>query len=109
MDLWEGVLHAGLVGDNEAEGGAREGRAASGVEEEDEAVAWSYYDTVLLGKLRKAVRRETDREGEGASSRMTNARKPGDRLQRFSGRSIRTCMSPPWKNLHAQPSSSMRK
>ena len=36
MDLWERVLHARLVGDAEAEGDAREGRAASGGEEEEE-------------------------------------------------------------------------
>ena len=33
MDLWERGLHAGLVGDSEAQGDAREGRAASGREE----------------------------------------------------------------------------
>ena len=33
MDLWESGLHAGLVGYSEAEGAAREGRAASGGEE----------------------------------------------------------------------------
>ena len=50
-DLWERGIHAGLVGDAEAEGTAREVRAASGREEEDEAVARSYNDTVLSGKL----------------------------------------------------------
>ena len=35
MDLWERGLHAGLVGDAEAEGAAREGIATSGGEEED--------------------------------------------------------------------------
>ena len=30
MDLWERGLHAGLVGDAEAEGANREGRANSG-------------------------------------------------------------------------------
>ena len=50
-DLWEKGLHVGLVGDAESEGGAKEGRAASDWEEEDEAVAWSYHDTVLSGKL----------------------------------------------------------
>ena len=52
MDHWERGLHAGLVGDAKAEGAAREGRAASLGEEEDEAVAWSYHNTVLSGKLR---------------------------------------------------------
>ena len=35
MDLWERGLHAGLVGDAEVEGAARECRAAIGEEEED--------------------------------------------------------------------------
>ena len=65
MDLWERGLHAGLVGDAESEGAAMESREASVGEEEDEAVARSYYDTVLLGKLRQDVRRTTDREGRG--------------------------------------------
>ena len=41
MDLWERGHHAGLVGDAEAEGDEREGRAASSSEEEYEAVAQS--------------------------------------------------------------------
>ena len=52
MDLWERGIHAGLVGDAEAEGAAREGRAASGVEEEDAAAFWIYHATVLSGKIR---------------------------------------------------------
>ena len=54
MDLWERGLQTGLVGDAEAEGAVREGRSASGGEEEDEAVARSYNNTVLSGKLRQA-------------------------------------------------------
>ena len=65
MDLWNRGLHAGLVGDAEAEGDAREGRAASVSEEEDEAMDRSYHDTVFSGKLRQAFRRATDREGGG--------------------------------------------
>ena len=65
MDLWERGLHTGLVGDAEAEGAAREGRATSAGEEEDEAVARSYHDTVLYGMLRQAVCRATNREGGG--------------------------------------------
>ena len=42
IDLWERGLHAGLAGDAEAEGDAREDRAASGGDEEDEAVARSF-------------------------------------------------------------------
>ena len=80
MDLWERGLHAGLVGGAEAEGAVREGRAASGRKEEDEAVAQSYHDTLLSGKLQQAVRQATNREWGSVSSRMTNAQKPGDRL-----------------------------
>ena len=65
MDLWERGQHAGLLGDAEAEGAAREGRAAFSGEEEDDAVARSFHETVLSGKLRQAVPRATDREGGG--------------------------------------------
>ena len=47
MDLWERGQHAGLVGDAEAEWAAREGRAAFSGEEEDDAVARSFHETVL--------------------------------------------------------------
>ena len=91
MDLWERGQHAGLVGYAEAEGSAREGRAAFSGEEEDDAVARSFHDTVLSGKLRQAVRQATDKEGGGVSSKKTNPRKPGDRLQR-------SAWSPPREN-----------
>ena len=65
MDLWERGPHAGLVGYAEAEGGAREGRATSGGEEEEEAVSRRYHETVLLSKLWKAVRQATGRQGGG--------------------------------------------
>ena len=65
MDLWERGQHAGLAGDAKSEGGAREGRAASGGKEEDNAMARSFHETVLLGKLCQAVRQATDREGRG--------------------------------------------
>ena len=65
MDLWERVQHMGLVGDANAEGAAREGRAASCGKEEDDAMAWSFHETVLSGKLCQAVRRATNREGGG--------------------------------------------
>ena len=45
-----------MVGHAEAEGAAREIMAISGVEEEDEAVARSYHDTMLLGKLMQNIR-----------------------------------------------------
>ena len=51
MDLWERGIHAGLVGDAEGEGDAREGRDTKGGEEEDEEVARNYHDMVLSGKL----------------------------------------------------------
>ena len=65
MDLWKRGLYAGLVGGDEAEGDARECRVAIGGEEEHEAVARSYHDTVMLGEIRQAVRRVTSREGGG--------------------------------------------
>ena len=69
----------------------------------------SYHETVLSGKLRYAVCQENNREGEGVSSWMTNALKPGNQLQRLFGRIIRTCMSPLWKTLHVQPLRNMGK
>ena len=109
MELWERGQHAGLVGDAEAEGATREGRAAFGGKEEDDTMARGFHETVLLGKLRHAVRRATDWEGgEGTSFRMTNAQKPGDQLQRYSGRSTQICGFPLWKTPHAQPLRSMR-
>ena len=98
MDLWERGLHAGLVRDAKAEGAAREGRASSDGKEEEEAVARSYHNIVFSSKIRKAVHWETDKEGGGGVfSWMTNARKPGDQLQRFSRKIIRACVCPPWK------------
>ena len=65
MDLWDRGLYMGLVGDDEAEGASREGRAASSGEEEDEAVARIYHNTELSVNLRQAVHWATDREGGG--------------------------------------------
>ena len=65
MNLWKRGLHLGLVRDAGAEGAAWEGRDASGGEDEDEATARSYHDTVLSGKLHQAVCQATDREGVG--------------------------------------------
>ena len=65
MDLLERGQHAGLVGDAEAEGSAREGRAAFSGKEEDEAVARSFHETVFSGKLRQAVCRAAHQEGGG--------------------------------------------
>ena len=55
IDLWNRGIHAGLVGGAEAEGATWEGRDASGREKEYEAVAQSYHETVLSGKLRQAT------------------------------------------------------
>ena len=41
VDLWERFLQVGLVGDAEAEGAAREDRAASAGEEEGKAITRS--------------------------------------------------------------------
>ena len=65
MDLWERGPHEGRVWDAKAEGGTREGRAASGGEEEEEAISRRYHDTVLSGKLRQAACWATNREGGG--------------------------------------------
>ena len=65
MELWERGLHAGLVGDAKAEGAAREGRAASGGEEEGKAIARSYHDTFLSGKVSQDVCRATEMERGG--------------------------------------------
>ena len=65
MDPWNIGLHAGLVGDAEAEGAAREGRATRGGDEEDEVVARIYHDMCLSSKIRKAVPQATYREGGG--------------------------------------------
>ena len=65
MDLWERGQHTGLVGYADAEGAAREGRASFSSEKEDDAMARSFHETVLLGKLHQAVRRATNQEGGG--------------------------------------------
>ena len=65
IELWERGLHAVLVGDAESEGKVREGRAASGGEEEDEVLAQSYHSTFLSGKIWQAVCRANNREGGG--------------------------------------------
>ena len=53
------------MGDAEAEGAAREGRAAFSGKEEDDAVARIFHNTVLSGKLRQALHQATNREGGG--------------------------------------------
>ena len=78
MYLWERGLHTGLVGYSQAKGASREGRPASDGEEDDEALARSYQNKVLYGKLQQAVRRETDREGGGCLLPDDQCTKPGD-------------------------------
>ena len=109
MELWERGLHAGLVGDAEAEGAAREDRDASGVEEEDNAVARSVTMKLCcrVRSDRPSARKPTGR-GEGFSSQTKNAIILGNWLQRSSGRITRTCDSPPWKIPSAQTLRSMR-
>ena len=65
MDLWERGQHAGLVGDAEAEGDAREGRATFSGDEEEDTVARIFHKTVLSGKLRQAIRWANDQEWGG--------------------------------------------
>ena len=65
MDLWERGQHDGLVGDAEAEGASREGRAAFSGKEEDDAMARGFHETVLSGKLRQAIHWATNRKGGG--------------------------------------------
>ena len=65
MNLWKRGQHAGLVGDAEAEGTAREGRSASGGKKEDDVVARRYHITVLYSKRQQAVRQTTNGEGGG--------------------------------------------
>ena len=61
LDLRERGIHSGLVGDALVEGRAREGCSKRHVEEEEDCLVRSFNSTVLLGKLRQAVRWDTDR------------------------------------------------
>ena len=65
MDIWERGNHMRLVGDAEAEGFTREGRASRGGDEEDDAIARSYHSTLLFDNLIQAVCWETNRKGGG--------------------------------------------
>ena len=69
LDLWEIVIHTGLVGDALVEGRSREGRVERGKEEEEDCLVHSFHITLLLGKLQQEVCRATNREeGVGVSS-----------------------------------------
>ena len=77
MYLWERVLHVGLVGGVEAEGGAREGRAARGGMESDKSLAQSFHRKILSDMLFHTICWETHREGGGCilpDDRCTNIR-----------------------------------
>ena len=64
MDLWEEGQHAGLVGDTEAEGAAREGKVDR-EEVDEEGWVRQLHDTILSGNLRQSVWQLTAREGGG--------------------------------------------
>ena len=98
----------GLVGDADVEGAAREGRAASGGEEEYNAVARSYHDTMLSGKLIQAVCQATDREGGGCLLPDDQCTKTGRLVAEVLREKHPGMRAPPWKILRAQPSGSMR-
>ena len=51
MGLWERGIHAGLVGDAEAEGATQECRVSRRGEEEEDAFSQKPNSTVLSGKL----------------------------------------------------------
>ena len=50
---------------------------------------------MLSGKLRQAIYQATNRKGGGCLLPDYQCKKTGDRLQRFSERSTRTCVFPP--------------
>ena len=54
-----------MVGGKAEKGDAREGRDASGVEEEDDTIFQKFHSKVLSGKLRQAVRQDTKKEDRG--------------------------------------------
>ena len=109
MDLWERGLHAGLVGDAEAEDAAKVGRAGSGVEEEEEVVARSFHKTVLSDKLRQSVRWATGREGGGCLLPYDQCTKTGQPVAEVLREKHPDMRSSPWKTPSAQPSRSMGK
>ena len=66
-----------------AEGDAREGRSSSGGNEEDEAVARSYHNTVFSGKLHQDVHQAPDREGGGCLLLDEQCTKTGQLVAEF--------------------------
>ena len=99
----------GLVGDAEAKGDAREGRNASGEEEEDKSLAGSYHDTVMLVNLRKAVCWATNREGGGCLLPDDQLTKTVQPVAEFLRENHLDMPAPPSRKIPcAQPSRSMR-
>ena len=85
-------------GDAKAEGDALEGRAAFGSEEKEDAVARSYQDTVLSGKLRQSVRRSTNREGGGCLLPDDQCTKTGRQVAEVLKEKHRYMRVPPVEN-----------
>ena len=60
LDLWKRGIHAGLVGDALAEGRAQDGCVERpGEEEEEDRLACNFHSTLVLRKMRQAVRQVT--------------------------------------------------
>ena len=105
MELWKRGQHAGLVEDAEADKEQCHLQWCGGGQCHSAEFS---LDSALVEAPPGRPSGNQPGGGKGVSSRGTNARKPGDRLQMSSGRSIRTCVSPPLKTLCAQPLRSMR-
>ena len=108
MDLWERGQHAGLVGDAEAEGAAHKVRAAFSSEEEGGAVAQSFHETVLSGKLWQAVRWSTDWEEGVCILPEYLCTKTGRSVAEILREKHPNMRAPLCKTLRAHPSGSMR-
>ena len=82
-------------------------RAVFSGKEEDDTVALSFHETVLSGNIWKAICRATDREGGGCLLPEEKCTKPERLIAEVLGDKHMDMRVPPWKNLHAQPLSSM--
>ena len=51
LDLWERIIHAGLVGDALAEGRDQDSRVEKCIEDEEDRLVCSFYSTWLSGNL----------------------------------------------------------
>ena len=103
LDLWERGIHAGLVEYALKKGRVRVGCVKKREDNEKDCLACSFLSTLLLRKLRQAVRWATDHAG-GFFSQGMFAKIPGEWLQKSSGRNTLICVYPPWKIPHARPS-----